>query len=203
MGTGVNHNWTAGEDALLGTMIDREVARRIGLTPLSISNRRKKLGIPPARPTRPARPGKIMGKKPIGKMTAKDYVKAANRARAKVGGRKRKPRKPQPARPLPVALPDLIDGKRIRDLSPEQYVEAVQHLEAVRLINRLQRYGAQFTPRSKTLTEAAACNRRNPGEGFRVHTRTDVNGRIDYGHLGKLRQRCNWSIQERLSEGSR
>jgi hypothetical protein len=99
--SGVDHNWTAAEDALLGTMIDREVARRIGLTPLSVLNRRKKLGISAARPTRPSRPPKIKSK-PIGKMKPRDYVKAANRARAKLGGRKPKRRKkPQPARPLP------------------------------------------------------------------------------------------------------
>jgi len=78
-------------------------------------------------------------------MEAQDYVKAANRARARLGGRKpkRKVVKQLPPRPLPVALPDIIDGKRIRDLSPEQY------LEVARLTNRLKRYGAQFSPRSK------------------------------------------------------
>jgi hypothetical protein len=34
--SGVNHNWTAAEDALLGTIPDGEIARRIGLTPLSV-----------------------------------------------------------------------------------------------------------------------------------------------------------------------
>ena len=43
--SGLNHKWTAAEDALLGKMIDREVARRISLKPLSMLNRRKKLGI--------------------------------------------------------------------------------------------------------------------------------------------------------------
>jgi hypothetical protein len=31
--TGVIHNWTAAENALLGKLPDPEVARRIGLTP--------------------------------------------------------------------------------------------------------------------------------------------------------------------------
>jgi len=42
---GVNHNWTAAEDALLGTMADREAARRIDVTTLSVFKRRKKLHI--------------------------------------------------------------------------------------------------------------------------------------------------------------
>ncbi len=51
--TGVNHNWTAAEDALLGKMSDGEAARRIGLTPLSIFRRRTKLGIPAYKPPIP------------------------------------------------------------------------------------------------------------------------------------------------------
>jgi len=57
--TGVNHNWTAAEDALLGKMLDGEAARRIGLTPLSIYLRRKKLGIPAYKPTTKPRAAKF------------------------------------------------------------------------------------------------------------------------------------------------
>jgi hypothetical protein len=51
--TGVNHNWTAAENALLGKLPDPDVARRIGLTPLSIFRRRTKLGIPAYKPPIP------------------------------------------------------------------------------------------------------------------------------------------------------
>ena len=44
--SGVNHNWTAADDALLGKMPDGQVAQRIGVTPLSVFNRRKRLRIP-------------------------------------------------------------------------------------------------------------------------------------------------------------
>lgn len=39
--------WTAADDALLGTATDAEVAKRIGITMLSVFKRRQKLGIPP------------------------------------------------------------------------------------------------------------------------------------------------------------
>src|SRR5580765_1522643 len=51
--TGVNRKWTAAEDAQLGKLPDPEVARRIGLTPLSIFRRRTKLGIPAYKPPIP------------------------------------------------------------------------------------------------------------------------------------------------------
>ena len=41
-----HHAWTPEEDALLGTVTDREVARRLGVAPVIILNRRKFLGIP-------------------------------------------------------------------------------------------------------------------------------------------------------------
>src|SRR5262245_14802199 len=41
-----NRKWTAAEDALLGKLSDSEVARRIGVTPLSIFNRCKRLRVP-------------------------------------------------------------------------------------------------------------------------------------------------------------
>jgi len=50
---GRNHNWIAADDALLGTLPDPAVARRIGLTPLSIFRRRTKLGIPAYKPPIP------------------------------------------------------------------------------------------------------------------------------------------------------
>jgi len=37
--------WTKEDDALLGTDTDRVIARRLGRTSVSVSNRRKKLGI--------------------------------------------------------------------------------------------------------------------------------------------------------------
>ena len=51
--SGINHKWTAAENALLGKMPDSEAARRIGLTPLSIFRRRTKLGIPAYKPPIP------------------------------------------------------------------------------------------------------------------------------------------------------
>jgi len=37
--------WSKEDDALLGTDTDRAIARRLGRTSVSVSNRRKKLGI--------------------------------------------------------------------------------------------------------------------------------------------------------------
>lgn len=51
--SGINHKWTAKENGLLGKASDGEVARRIGLTPLSIFRRRTKLGIPAYKPPIP------------------------------------------------------------------------------------------------------------------------------------------------------
>lgn len=42
-----NFRWTKATDALLGTATDAEIARRIGVTILSVLKRRRKLGIPP------------------------------------------------------------------------------------------------------------------------------------------------------------
>jgi hypothetical protein len=80
-------NWTVAEDALLGTLPDTEVARRLGITKLSASNRRKKLRIPAAK-------------------TA--------------------------LRPSPN--PDVLDGRRIRDLTADEYLQAAQ------LMRRMKRF---------------------------------------------------------------
>lgn len=42
-------SWTPEMDALLGTLPDRAVAERLGVSPLSVSDRRAQLGIPPYR----------------------------------------------------------------------------------------------------------------------------------------------------------
>jgi len=43
-------HWTDAHDALLGTATDAKVARLIGVTKLSVFNRRKRLGIPSQQP---------------------------------------------------------------------------------------------------------------------------------------------------------
>jgi hypothetical protein len=40
------HTWKPAEDRLLGTASDRNIAKRIGVTALSVFNRRKRLGVP-------------------------------------------------------------------------------------------------------------------------------------------------------------
>jgi hypothetical protein len=40
--------WSSADDALLGTDIDRVIARKLGRSSVAVSSRRKKLGIPPA-----------------------------------------------------------------------------------------------------------------------------------------------------------
>jgi len=45
MNTSDGFPWTKEDDALLGTDTDRAIARRLGRTSVSVSNRRKKLGI--------------------------------------------------------------------------------------------------------------------------------------------------------------
>jgi len=96
---GVNHRWTKALDALLGTMPDHKVAQRIGVTPLSVFKRRKKLGI-----------------------------RAVNRAKpppplAKASARKPRSRIKRPrARSLEVPLSQLLNGRRIRDLSADEYL---------------------------------------------------------------------------------
>ena len=81
--TGVNHNWTAAEDALLGKMLDGEAARRIGLTPLSIYLRRKKLGIPAYKPTtkpRAAKFSRLIGRGRKNKQARSTVIKRKSKA---------------------------------------------------------------------------------------------------------------------------
>lgn len=146
--SGANHHWTAADDALLGTISDKEAARRIGLTPLSILRRRRKLGIavykpipPKAREIQPIKRTNPSpnGEKRIADMEAGEYAKVANRMRAELGGRKPIPRKrvarrPR-ARPLLVPIDDLLNGKRIQDLNADEW------LALAREITRLKRSG--------------------------------------------------------------
>jgi hypothetical protein len=78
-------------------------------------------------------------------MKPDEYVEAANRMRAKLGGPRPKPRKIAkqipPPRPLAVPLADLLNGKRIRDMTASEY------LAAAKLIDRLKRFGSQSEPR--------------------------------------------------------
>jgi hypothetical protein len=98
---------------------------------LSILNRRKKLGIPAA--VKRVSPDMI-GSKHMGKMKTRDYAKAANRTRAKRGGRSRKPtpkaqrkaQKPPSIRPLPVPLSEVLGGKRIKELTADEFLAAAQ-----------------------------------------------------------------------------
>jgi len=115
--SGINHKWTAEEDALLGTVSDGDAARRIGLTPLSVFNRRKRLQIPGVTKEVPHPPYS----------PAKTRIRKLQRTPRRV---KRRPR-----RPLPVPLSGLLDGKRIRDLSADEF------LAVAREVNRLKRSG--------------------------------------------------------------
>lgn len=59
------HDWSPEEDALLGVMPDREVARRIGVSAEITRNRRLKLGIPAYRP--PPRQCRVCEKPALGR----------------------------------------------------------------------------------------------------------------------------------------
>jgi len=86
---GRNHNWTAADDALLGKLPDTEVARRLGITKLSVLKRRTKLGIAAAKLRAPVKRllrgamrvslPKALAEKPIRDLTADEYLAAAQR----------------------------------------------------------------------------------------------------------------------------
>lgn len=91
---GRSRKWTAAEDALLGKLPDAEIARRICTGTHNVVNRRKKLGIPPAKRQLPIAP-----------------------------------------KPLRAPLADIMDGKRIKDLTADEYLAAAQ------MISRRKRFG--------------------------------------------------------------
>jgi hypothetical protein len=139
--SGVNHDWTAAEDALLGKISDNEAARRIGLTPLSICRRRRKLGIASYKPfpqkpresppIKHATPSSNADKR-IANMEAGEYAMVANQMRAGLCGKKPIPpkqmaRRPR-ARPLLVPLDDLLDGKRIQDLNADELLALAREI---------------------------------------------------------------------------
>jgi hypothetical protein len=111
MKVGINRNWTAAEDALLGTASDRNVARQIGVTELSVFNRRKRLGIPAFTKSVPPPPFPVP-------------IPCVRKPRPKYFPRGKK---------QSITLPKAIDGKPIRDMTPDEYLAAAQ------LINRIKR----------------------------------------------------------------
>jgi hypothetical protein len=84
---GTNRKLTAAEDALLGKLSDKEIARGLGIGKLSVFKRRKKLGISATKVRAAVRPTlrggmknalpKRLGERPIGELTADEYLAAA------------------------------------------------------------------------------------------------------------------------------
>lgn len=84
--------WTPQEDALLGTMIDKKVARRLGRRPEAVAQRRRELGIPAfrARPARAHRAWSAAEDALLGTMTDKDLAAQLGCSTAEVFNRRRK-----------------------------------------------------------------------------------------------------------------
>lgn len=112
------HQWTPEEIALLGTMHDAEIARRMGLHRTTVSQRRRKLGIPAfASPGAPVKHWTPERETLLGTMSDGDVVKRLNvpgLSRERVKQRRR--RLGIPAFNAPPGDPSLIpiDAAKIR-----------------------------------------------------------------------------------------
>ena len=141
-------SWTPEEDALLGTMPDKKLARRLKRTYDAVAVRRLNKGIPPCNPKRKSwrtEDDKVLGSRPddqIALLLRRTVFSVKNRRR-KLGIRSKRARLSYPW----TAGEDQILGTRP---DPELVRKLGRSLESIR--NRRRKLGVQAAPLDKAWT---------------------------------------------------